>query len=69
MAERIVNSTWWLALMGMIVATGGAGLLLAYRALFDAIAGRCTDAVVFATIGIVCACAAIKLCRHRNDLI
>lgn len=69
MAERIVNSTWWLALMGMIVATGGAGMLLAYRALFDAVAGRFTDAGIFATIAILCASAAIKLCRHRNDLI
>jgi len=69
MAERIVNSTWWLALMGMICATAGAGLLLAYRAVFDALAGRFADAGVFATIGLVCVCAALKLCRHRNDLI
>ena len=69
MTERIVNSTWWLALMTMICGTGAGALFLGYRGLFELLAGRWESGFFCVLISIGAGAANWVLCRHRNDLL
>jgi hypothetical protein len=69
MADRIVNSIWWLALMSMICVAGAVALFIGYRGLFELIAQRWTNGILFLGVSLLAAIAALQLCRHRNDLL
>jgi hypothetical protein len=69
MCERIVNSTWWLAVMGMICVAAAGALLVGYRGMFEVLAGRCESGGWSLAMSFVCGAAAWVLCRYRNDLL
>ena len=69
MADRIINSVWWTAVMTMIGLAGLVAMLLSYRSIFDLLAGR-WEAGILSMIGALAAGAGtLALCRHRNDLL
>ena len=68
MFDRLLNGALWLAVMGMITATAGAALILAYRGLFTLCTGRYPAGSIAITGGIALAMASYLLCRHGNDL-
>jgi hypothetical protein len=69
MSERIINSTWWLTVMGMICLSAAATLLLGYRGVFDLLAGRFEAGGASVTISLFCGVGSWALCRYRNDLL
>jgi hypothetical protein len=68
MFDRLLNGGLWLAVMGLITASAGAALMLAYRGLFNLCAGRYRAGSATVAAGIGLAAASYLLCRHGNDL-
>ena len=69
MSDRLINSTWWLVVLGLICTTGSAALVFVYKGLFDVLAGRYSGGVTCLAWSIACGIGAWALCRHRNELI
>lgn len=69
MTDRIINSAWWISVMGLICVVGVAGMYLVYRSLFDVLAGRWMAAMIGVTVGVGCAVGTVALCRHRDELV
>jgi hypothetical protein len=69
MGERLLNSTWWMAVMTMISATGAAALAIGYRGVFDLLAGRYHAGATCLGISLACGLASGALCKYRNDLL
>ena len=40
MCDRFINSTWWVAVMGLIAGTGSAALAMGYCGMFELLGGR-----------------------------
>jgi hypothetical protein len=68
MTDRIVNSSWWLVLMGMIGCTGCTGLYAGYRGLFELFAQRWNQGGALVALSLACGLATWLLARHRHDL-
>jgi hypothetical protein len=69
MCDRIINSSWWLAIMALIAGTSSAALAMGYRGMFELLGGRFSQGSTFVGASFACGVAAWTLCRHRNDLI
>jgi hypothetical protein len=68
MLDRLLNSALWLVVMGMIFASAGTALLLAYRGLFNLCNARYPLGAVAIAAGSLLAAGSFLLCRHCNDL-
>lgn len=55
--------------MTMICSTAAAALILFYHSLFDLLEGAWSISGICAVSGLICALAAVQLCRLRDDLI
>jgi hypothetical protein len=69
MTDRLINSAWWIMVMGLICTVAVAGLFLGYRAMFDFFAGRWDAGLVGIVAGFACAGGTVLLCRHRDELV
>ena len=68
MLDRLLNTALWMTVMGMITATGGAALILAYRGTLNLCATKYPLGATAILAGTVLGGASYLLCRHCNDL-
>lgn len=69
MTDRIVQSAWWMVVMGMVLATGTMAMVFGARGIFELIAARWTTGAISEAAAIIAALATLQLCRLRNDLL
>jgi hypothetical protein len=69
MTDRLLNSAWWLTVMGMICAAAATALFVGYRGIFDLLAQRWSNGMTCLIISACAAFGAYQLCRYRNELL
>lgn len=68
MMDRILYRTLNVSVMGLIVATAAASLLLSYRGLYHLVTNDAEVGMAWLFSGVVLGVGCVMLCRHRHEL-